>query len=89
MAFKIVKTADAPDGEVKVSIANESFVVGDGASHETDDAALAEQVRSLYPEVLAVEVVDEALTNENAPAPEVAADTDADDDFSDYTEGGN
>lgn len=52
---KISKTADAPEGVLRVSIGTSSFKVEDDSPYETDDLALLEQVVSLYGDWLQVD----------------------------------
>lgn len=57
---KISKHADAPEGDVRVSVGNDSFKVSDDSPYETDNYALIEQAElSPYLEVEYEEVVDE------------------------------
>lgn len=52
---KIVKAADAPEGDLKVSVGNVHFKV-DASGYETDDLAVIETVRNSFSEFLSVEV---------------------------------
>lgn len=61
MAYKISKTADAPEGTLKVAIGVKTIRVKDDEPYETDDPSLVEEIRTHNSPFLSIETVEEGL----------------------------
>lgn len=61
---KISKRADAPEGDIRVSVANDSFKVSDDSPYETDNQALIDFAEAS--DLLDVEIPDDEDAKEAA-----------------------
>lgn len=59
-SIKITKADGAPEGDIKVSLANLHFKVSDDSPYETDDPNVALAIRDSFSEFFTVEYADEA-----------------------------